>query len=306
MSGVFDLFGDVLGGNTSSAKTNQNSGSTTAATTTGNTTQNQTQSTSGSSQTNTGTTQQQQSTGTSGQATSTSTLDTGTQAALAGAIQSAAGNTSYQGTQTAAATSQQGDLVKSLTDQNAAIPGQIADMTKALSAQATNTYDTQTLPGIISQGNGVGGLDNSFTQLLQAQGNQNLQTQIAGIGANTQLAGLQLQGQNNATIANADNSYVTNQRAVDSGNTSGDQALAFLTDALKGGTTTSNSAGVTTGDTSGTSTSSTDATTLQNLISALTGTSNSNTNSNTNQYGNTYGNNTGTALSGLDGLLGSL
>lgn len=306
MSGIFDIFGSVLGGNTSSAKTNQNAGSTTNSNTNGTTAQTQNQQTTGSSQTNTGTTQQQATTGASGQQSTSSTLDAGTQKALAGAIQNQAGNLSYQNTGTSAATDQQGQLIKSLTDQNAAIPGQVADMTKALTAQATNTYNTQTLPGIISQGNGVGGLDNSFTQLLQAQGQQNLQTQIAGIGAQTQLSGLQLQGQNNATIASADNSYVTNQRAVDTGNTSGTQALAFLTDALKGGTSTTDATGQTTSGTTGASTSSTDATTLQNLISALTGSSSSSTLSTTNQYGNTYGNNTGTALSGLNGLLGAL
>lgn len=304
--GLFDFAGDILGGNTSSSSQSQKSSSSTNSTTNANSSQTQNQqqtaatSSTGSSNTNTAQNTQQQ------QQTTTNTLSQPVQQALTGAITSGVDGLSYKGTGTATATNQQGQLVSDLQSQNAAIPGQVSALTDALTKQATLNYNQNTLPGIISQGNSAGGLDNSFTQLLQAKGQEDLQTQIAGIGAQTQLQGLQLQSQNNATIANADNSYVTNQRAVDSGNTAGTQALAFLTDALKGATTTSDLSGLT--SSTGTSNTNTQQNTssISDLISALTGQSTSNTQSTTNSTGNVQGNNTGTALSGLDGLLGSL
>jgi len=206
--GLFGMFG--------SKKSKQKSESTTHQT--------ESQTKTGTSETNTG----------EKQTSTTSTLDAGVRNALSSFITDSLGGPSPD----QLALRNLGDTLTANAENAAgALTGAVTDILNE--ARRSGEREVQRLQTDVAQASG-GSTDNTFVMQATAEAQAGLESQLAGIGGNLALQIHQMQGQDfqNAVAALSASAGAGQQNA---------QSLAYLVDALKGGTTTS------TGESTGTS-----------------------------------------------------
>lgn len=248
----------------------------------GDTTNNQTTKSSGTSSTQTDqtTTSHGTSTTTGSSSSSVMTLDPATIAmlqSLTGEYASQLGNT---GTDAASLRSVAGQLVSNATNSSQMEASIAANRDEA--TREFNTGEGTRISGLTQQ---IGSKGNTFAQLLEQGGSSDLQTQLAKVASD---AMLQQQQNETAGLSAAANVYTqAGQTGINEANAPLDRLMSIMA-MLKGADTESNASNT--------------STTIEDMISHLTGTSNTQTSGTQNTTGNGT-NNGGGVVGGVGQIL---
>lgn len=296
--GLFDsLFG-------SSSK--QSSNSSTSGTTTQNqsntgenlTTSNQTSANTGSTNTTGTQATQTQQTGTQNQVTSTLDADTINQlkTLLGGAVTNAGGAVNATGNSDALKTIASTAFANGTGGNDSTVDASIA----ADQAQAKIDFSNGEGTQIAGLEQGIGSKNNTYSQLLEQKGTTDLATSLQKISADAKLQEL---GLNNNDLQTAIGALTASSGAAATDANTALAPLLAIVSALKGATSTTTGATTVAGSTSETATQQT----IQDLINAITGTSDQNISGTATAVGTTNSNTTASGKSSdSPGLLPSL